>query len=546
MNRTLWMFPRNIRTAKPAELGMVVRALSNALASSKDSYLDQDSQDVYSSTLDNLNLKNGGKLQSSNSGGMRTYLAYLEQLGLIFRRSANKKKNIKAGVYLTLAGVEVANLKDPVSVMIKQTLRMQFPSPYSQGPQVNIHSSVEVKPAIFITKMAESVDLNNYISSEDAAIAVIYGRTMKDLKTVIAKCLKARIHYRNNRNKNNEIKRIEAIKSILDNPTSDLFTNKTKGNPVDDRVVDILAIGNTIINRLTSTGILLKKIGTLSDYGTEILNLNQKYKSVISSINKEKIVSQNAYTDRESWQRNLGRGNKSKDNRRNIKCKKYNLTEIKEQFKQDTLAAYNQYGTLFDKDNFCESYSSKMGKSISDLRKIVDAVLPNANGDNERQLIETGSDITRHRDFEINITHYLRNAFSKADVIHTGQKIRADKTKTRHNFADVLYHSSDHSVVLIDAKSLSGKSEYKYGANESGKSEDYAKYSNEIFPHSQDKQKCFVIISPRFSEKAFEHASDSEKRTKVPFKLVDINELIELVDNSRNNDIKFVSDILAH
>ena len=52
-----------------------------------------------------------------------------------------------------------------------------------------------------------------------------------------------------------------------------------------------------------------------------------------------------------------------------------------------------------------------MGKSISDLPKIVDEVLPNANGDNERQLIETGSYIKRYRDFEINITHYLRNAF---------------------------------------------------------------------------------------------------------------------------------------
>ena len=546
MNRTLWMFPRNIRTAKPAELGMVVRALSNALASSKDSYLDQDSQDVYSSTLNNLNLKNGGKLQSSNSGGIRTYLAYLEQLGLIFRRSANKKKNIKAGVYLTLAGVEVANLKDPVSVMIKQTLRMQFPSPYSQGRHVNIHSSVEVKPAIFITKMAESVELNNYISSEDAAIAVIYGHTMKDLKTVIAKCLKARLHYRNNKNKNNKTKRIEAIKSILDNPTSDLFTNKTKGNPVDKRVDDIFAIGNTIINRLTSTGILLKKIGTLSDYETEILILNKKYKSVISIINKEKIVSPKAYANQEYWQRNLGRGHKTKDTRKNVKCRKYNLKEIKEQFKQDTLAAYNQYGTLFDKDNFCKSYSTKMGKSISDLRKIVDEVLPNANGDNERQLIETGSDINRHRDFEINITHYLRNAFSKADVEHIGQKKRQDTTHTNSDFADVMYHSSDHSIIQIDAKALSGKKEYSYPGTDMAKSEAYVKYPEEIFPHEGDKQQCFVIVSPRFKEKAYLRVSKSEKRTKVPFRLISINELIELVDGAKSNDVKFVSDILAH
>ena len=546
MNRTLWMFPRNLRKAKPAELGMIVRALSNALASSKGSYLDQHSQNIYSNTLNKLNLKNGGKLQSSNPGGIRTYIAYLEQLGLIFRRPANKKKNIKASIHLTLAGVEIANLKDPVSVMIKQTLRMQFPSPYSQSPQVKIHSSVNVKPAIFLTKMAESTELNNYITSEDATIAVIYGRTKNDLKNVINKCLSARKHYKNNSNGKNDTKRIEAIKSIIDNPILDVFTSRTKGKNIDERISEILDIGNTLINRLSSTGILLKKIGVLSDYETEILVLNQKYKSIISSISNEKIVNQNAYADKESWQRNLGRCHSRKDIRKNIKCKSYNLTEIAEQFKQDTLHAYNQYGALFDVDDFCKNYSTKMGKSIADLRKIVDTVLPNTKGDNERQLIETGSDINRHRDFEINITHYLRNAFSKADVTHVGQKIRLDKTKTRHNFADVVYHSSNHSIIQIDAKALSGKSEYKYDATESGKSEAYVKYPDEIFSHKHDKQECFIIISPRFSVNAYKHAADSEERTKVPFKLINIHDFIELVDGAKSNDVNFVSDILAH
>jgi len=540
------MFPRNLRKAKPAELGMIVRALSNALASSKGSYLDQHSQNIYSNTLNKLNLKNGGKLQSSNPGGIRTYIAYLEQLGLIFKRPANKKKNIKASIHLTLAGVEIANLKDPVSVMIKQTLRMQFPSPYSQSPQIKIHSSVNVKPAIFLTKMAESIELNNYITSEDAAIAVIYGRTMKDLKTVIAKCLKARIHYRNNKNKNNKTKRIEAIKSILDNPILDVFTPRTKEKNIDERISEILEIGNTLINRLSSTGILLKRIGVLSDYETKILILNQKYKSIISSISNEKIVNLNSYVDKESWQRNLGRCHNKKDIRTNVNCKNYNLTEIAEQFKQDTLHAYNQYGALFDLDSFCKSYSTKMGKSISELRKIVDSVLPNAKGDNERQLIETGSDITRYRDFEINITHYLRNAFSKADVEHIGQKKRLDTTHTNSDFADVMYHSSDHSIIQIDAKALSGKKEYSYPGTDMAKSEAYVKYPEEIFPHEGDRQQCFVIVSPRFKEKAYSRVSKSEKRTKVPFRLVSINELIELVDGAKSNDIKFVADILAH
>ena len=72
------------------------------------------------------------------------------------------------------------------------------------------------------------------------------------------------------------------------------------------------------------------------------------------------------------------------------------------------------------------------------------------------------------------------------------------------------------------------------------------RYPDEIFSHKHDKQECFIIVSPRFSVNAYKHAADSEERTKVPFKLINIHELIELVDGAKSNDVNFVSDILAH
>jgi hypothetical protein len=170
MERTLWMFPRNVRRAPPLDNGLLLRALSSALSTTIDnSTKSQDFQDSIITELNNLKLRHGGALQYSRSGGWRTYVAYLDQLGLIFERGDS--------IYLPLSSEEIAKLQDPASVLRKQIFRMQFPSPYSQRPRVNINSDVNVQPIIFATKMAQSPDLNNFVSDTDLAIAAIYGRT---------------------------------------------------------------------------------------------------------------------------------------------------------------------------------------------------------------------------------------------------------------------------------------------------------------------------------------------------------------------------------
>ena len=122
------MFPRCKRKAEPTEIGLMLRALSNALADSTDNTLDQDTQDKLIQTYNSFELKYGGHLQHKNSGGFRTYEVYFKQLGLIFKSEAGR-------TYLTLAGEKLAQLSEPAAVLRKQILRMQFPSPYSIGPK---------------------------------------------------------------------------------------------------------------------------------------------------------------------------------------------------------------------------------------------------------------------------------------------------------------------------------------------------------------------------------------------------------------------------
>ena len=118
---------------------------------------------------------------------------------------------------------------------------------------------------------------------------------------------------------------------------------------------------------------------------------------------------------------------------------------------------------------------------------------------------------------------------------------RTSKKDTNHDFADVLFHTPLHEIVQFDAKSRSKK--YEFTASEQSKSEDYAKFVDELFPHECDVQKCFVIVSSIISQGSYRKASISSSRTSVQFKLVDVEKLISLVDMSSPNENLFVKEL---
>ena len=171
---------------------MLIRALSNALSQSQHSQLSQNAQNKWIETINSFELKSGGTLQHTSSGGARTYLAYFKQLGLIFERSCGDRAG-KKSTFLTLAGQEIADLLDPAAVIRRQVLRMQFPSPYSLGSQVAICESVRIRPSIFVIDMLADKRLKGVITTQDVAIACVYGRTHADLQSVIEN-VKARRH----------------------------------------------------------------------------------------------------------------------------------------------------------------------------------------------------------------------------------------------------------------------------------------------------------------------------------------------------------------
>lgn len=545
VQRTLWMFPRNKRKAAPTELGIILRSLSTALAHSEHSSLDQNAQDEWMKTAQEFGLKSGGAFQHTASGGARTYLAYLKQMGLLFQKRS-QIKGVKP-TYLTLAGQKLADLENPAKVIRHQVLSIQFPSPYSNGSQVRICPTVKVRPAVFVCEMLMSGKLGNGLSDEDVAIACIYGRSHRELDLVIEKCLQARMSFQSSSLADKQTRRIEALRSVIDAPRSDFYTNKTDTENTDyawqaKRIEEILNIANTLVNRMKSAGLLTEDFVNESVFSSSLATLNKQHLNQINQVRNTPIEDGRNHVDEDSWQRRLGRYEAAKDNRQDVTCQAYDLKSPAETFKHDILSQYHRFGTLFDKAEFCRDFDRRTGIGYEKAFEILESVLPEAEEDLERELLLASADDKRHGDFEKIISYLLRRKFPECYVEHIGPKVRADKSETNHNYADILIRDPDRRHVFIDAKATKGGKAYSFPAHDQTKSQDYVKYPGELLANPElDELVAFLIVAPQFSEGAYNKAAKCAERTNTPFKLMAVRDFQHKMQNDKTSFDTFLN-----
>ncbi|MDA8619852.1 hypothetical protein N9L28_03725 [Luminiphilus sp.] len=546
VKRTVWMFPRCKRSAPPTELGLLVRSLSNALAQSAESTLDQEGEDAWLETVAEFELKSGGAFQHIASGGGRTYIAYLEQMGLIFKRLP-AEEGAKPQIFLTLAGRELADLKNPARVIRHQVLSLQFPSPYSKARGVGICPSVKVRPSIFVCEMLSDKRLGNMLGNEEVALACIYGRSHADLDKVINKCLKARSFFKASTGKPT---RWDALLSVIDDPYPDLYSQRTKTDHPDrswqlKRIKGVVDDANALVNRMYSAGILIRDLNE-SAFKTSAYRLNRQHSAAIEAVSKLPINDGKNYKPGEAWQRRLGKYDSDKDIRKDVTCRTYDLQSPEERFRLEVLSQYTRLGTLFDYEKFCREFSSKTGMDITDAKRILDAVLPEAEDDLEYQLLLTSSDDKRHRDFELCISYVLQKKFPECDVKHLGQLKRSDKTELSHDYADVVIRNPAHKCIFIDAKATRNGKPYSYNAGDVTKSEGYVKYPGEAVTDPElDTVEAFLIIAPQFSQGAYKRAALSAERTQTPFKLMDVRDFLHKMRDGETNYDGFLSSLSA-
>ena len=126
----------------------------------------RDSHIAYEDALEQAGLKRKGERRDHSGSGGRTYAAWLESLGLIFRQQKT------GNVMLTLSGEAILNGDSPIPVLTNQILKYQFPSSFSTSKGVNVNQRFRIRPFRFLLRLMSDKKLG-YITQEEIAKIVI-------------------------------------------------------------------------------------------------------------------------------------------------------------------------------------------------------------------------------------------------------------------------------------------------------------------------------------------------------------------------------------
>lgn len=130
-----------------------LESIPDVLATFADISLNQEwagqrnVQMAYEEALEESGLKRVGQRRDQSGSGGRTYGAWLESLGLIFKQESTG--NIK----LTLAGEAIMSGDSPVGILKSQVLKYQFPSAFSTSRGVQVNKRFKIRPFIFMLKL---------------------------------------------------------------------------------------------------------------------------------------------------------------------------------------------------------------------------------------------------------------------------------------------------------------------------------------------------------------------------------------------------------
>ncbi|MBO4423919.1 MAG: hypothetical protein J5768_00245, partial [Spirochaetales bacterium] len=282
--RRVWMFPRNIRFIAPWKVYGILKVLMQC---------DDDKSDEKAMyrLLAETGIKRKENVRDKNDGGMRTYFAQLEMLGLVFETEQKGK------YHYTIAGEAIADEDNPLQVLQYQLLRHQYPSAYGMSANVKMDPRMRVKPFLFLLRLLHDKRLDYCLSNKDAIIPVVYGHNDDCYELVVSKIIESRLSKL-------------GPESVIANPEIDMYTRR--GNP--EKALDNMKdIANTALNYLEATQLVIKE----RTQGGNLYTFNEYYEDLY-----EKMLSESPYfipissrKEEQSFQRYYGRYLKEKDTR---------------------------------------------------------------------------------------------------------------------------------------------------------------------------------------------------------------------------------------
>lgn len=282
--RRIWMFPRNIRYIAPWKIYGILKVLMQC---------DEDNTDekVMYKLLSETGIKRKENIIDKNDGGMRTYFAQLEMLGLVY------ESEYKGKYHYTIAGEAIADEDNPLQVLQYQLLRHQYPSAYGLSSNVKMDPRMKVKPFLFLLRLLHEDRLDRQISIEETILPVIYGHNDDCYEFVIGKIIESR---------NSK----DGLKKVIINPYFDMYTRR--GNP-SNAFRNMRDIANTALNYLEATQLVVKTRHNNQSYYLFNENYEDLYQKAM--LEADTYLSISKKSEIQAFQRSYGRYLENEDSR---------------------------------------------------------------------------------------------------------------------------------------------------------------------------------------------------------------------------------------
>ena len=193
--------------------------------------------------LEEKGLKKPGTKRDQGGSGGRTYRAWVEALGFIFKETAT-------GFYrLTKAGEAlVSGSYSPTEIATFQLMKMQYPSPYSTKSNVNVNTRFGLYPFRFLLQLLKA-DGIEYLTEEEIALYVITEGTSNSNDCVSSVAKKIISH-----------RKEECV--TVDEEFAEKFSSRVKGKvrTPEKTYKSLKDIANTFINHLEYTQIVSRDL----------------------------------------------------------------------------------------------------------------------------------------------------------------------------------------------------------------------------------------------------------------------------------------------
>ena len=187
----------------------------------------------FEDALEDAGLKREGDRRDHTGGGGRTYMAWIESLGLVFKQEGTGR------IKLTLAGEAIMNGDSPVSVLTEQVLKYQFPSAFSVSRGVNVSERFRIRPFRYILRLLNDSRIHYITQDELAKIVITEAENESEAchEHVVARILAYR----------------EDGDSILPRNFAEMYTSSKGTVDYDKPFSHLLDIANTLFNWIEYT-----------------------------------------------------------------------------------------------------------------------------------------------------------------------------------------------------------------------------------------------------------------------------------------------------